>query len=288
MTISCSKLHGTFDKAIQVTTNDPKHGNVTLHCKGQILEAVKLSPKQLNFGRVSRDSKNLSRKVVISRGDGGPLKPELINVDAADNLDVNLRELAVGERYELEVTLKPPFKTNRLSTRLRVKTGLEKAPTAEIPVYGSVVPRAMARPVRIAVTPNPKKDLVQSVTLRWDNDKPGKITGATVDNEAITAVVQEDEKGEQMVQVTVPAGFDHPAQPLMLKIQTDDPDAPEVEVPFSFIRRPRASTLRPTPIRPQRQRPAPEATTQPAPAGPSVPTAPAVPTKRVEAENPPT
>lgn len=236
VTFNCHKLASTFSRKITVTTNDPEHPTENLLCNGQILEPVSLSTKRVNFGRVSRKDPAPPKTVTITRGDAGPLDLKLRPVES-EGLAAQLREIEPGERYELEITLSPPLKSDRVRANVIVETGIEKAPTASIPVYASVVPRLEAKPRNIRVPALLKTDWQQVVKLVWDDVTPHKITGATVtpDDPKLTVEV-DDQDGQHQVIVKVPAGYTPPHRRCTVVIKTDDPQAPEVNVPLTFAK----------------------------------------------------
>ena len=232
--LNCHKLKSSFSQKITVTTNDPDHPTETLICKGQILDAVSLSPKRINFGSVSRKAPVPPQTVTITRGDAGPLNLKLRPVES-ESLVAQLREIEPGERYELEVTLSPPFKSNKVRAKVIVETGIAKAPTASIPVYASLAPRLEAQPRNIRVPGQLKADWQQVVRLVWDDDVPHKIIGATVNDPKLTVEV-DDQDGRHQVIVQVPAGYTLPGGRRTVVIKTDDPRAPEVKVPLTVTR----------------------------------------------------
>jgi len=117
-------------------------------CKGQILEALKMMPNNVNFGNVSPEASSLQRTISLTRGDGGPLNPKLAPVNT-QGVEASIKEIEPGERYELDVKLAPPFKQPRLGATLQLETGIAEAPTVTIPVYA-----------RITSPPAPREDLI--------------------------------------------------------------------------------------------------------------------------------
>ena len=149
-------------------------------------------------------------------------------------VEASLNELEPGERYELEVALKPPFASERIRTNLVLETGLDKAPTVKIPLYATVIPRVAARPARIVVPLKRPKDWKQSIQLVWDEeDVPYKIVKTTANDPALTVTV-DDSTAVQYVLVQVTGEHEPRSREGSVIIETDDPDAPKVRVPVTF------------------------------------------------------
>ncbi len=144
VTLSCGKLNGTFSRDIFVSTNDPNHPKETLVCKGRILEALKITPKYIHFGRASPEAPT-QKTVSITRGDGGPLSPKLAPINT-QGLEAKINEIKPGEHYELVATLTPPFTSTRIQATLQLETGVPQSPIATIPVHAAFGPPGKAKP----------------------------------------------------------------------------------------------------------------------------------------------
>ena len=202
-----------------------------------------MKPNRLNFGEISRSASAMTRKVELAPGDGGPLKPALRPVNSK-GITAELREVEPGQRYEIDVTLNPPFESERVRTNLTLVTGIDRAPTVTIPVYARVKPRIEARPARITIPGNRKADWEQAVRVLWEDEAPHRILEVTTDDPGLTAKVAE-ENGQQQVTPVVPQGYSSRGGQRALVIKTDDPLQPEVRVPV---------TVRPSPRGPHADR----------------------------------
>jgi hypothetical protein len=224
-------------------------------CKGQILEPLVLNPRHVNFGQVSRTSSNLTKKIKISRGDGGPLKPKLISGEN-ENFKVQLNELKAGEEYELEVTLATPFEGKVARTKLSLETGVEQAPTLDVPLYAMVRPRVEAVPRRFVVPANRAADWEESARLKWDDGGTHKIVEATVNDPDLKIRVDEEENGNQRVVVMVPTDYKATTTARTVTVKTDDAQTPTLRIPIRFDTKKRTPPRRVK--RPQRKAAAPQ------------------------------
>lgn len=242
MTISCSKLRGEFSRAIIVTTNDPNHARETLTCKGRILEPVNLNPKRLSFGQVSRKASAQTKKVIITRGDGGPLALKLVPIEL-QGFGAQLREIEPGERYELEVTLTPPLKSNRVRTNLKLETGLAEVPTITIPASATQIPRVVAQPRRFSIPAQRDSDFRQAVRLIWDDDAEHKILSVSANDPGLKVSLSEED-GKQEVVLEVSDGYKPRSGARTVTVTTDDTEVPTIRVPVIMARRARTAGAR--------------------------------------------
>ena len=204
-----------------------------------------MNPKRLSFGQVSRKAPTQSKKVIITRGDGGPLALKL----APGNLQgfgAQLREIEPGERYELEVTLAPPLESARVRTNLRLETGLAEAPIITIPAYATQLPRVVAQPRRFTLPAQLDSDYHQAVRLVWDDDAEHKILSVSASDPGLkVSLIEED--GEQEVVLEIPDGYKPRPGARTVTVTTDDAEVPEIRVPVTMARKARTAGARSLP-----------------------------------------
>ena len=237
------KPKGNFTKAINVTTNDANFRTTTLQCEASIKVPYDMSPNIVNFGSIERDSEGVTRTFKITRGDGGPLKPEIEPVKD-QNIKVTLKELKPGDEYELEVQAIPPWPTSAIQGYIDIKTGIAEVPDDKIRYYGRMEVRLRAAPNRIAVRPELQDDLKMRVRLIWSGDKPGKVLEVTATDPLITGNFIED-KGQQFIDVNVPKTFKATSRGNnFVIVKTDDAAVPELRiqiVPTQTVKAPSAT-----------------------------------------------
>lgn len=159
------------------------------------------------------------------------------------NVKAQIREVKAGERYELDVTLEPPFETERIQAVLTLETGVAEAPTATIPVYAAIVPRVTVNPKRITMPGQPLSDWKQSITVVWNEGPPHKILSAKVDDPKLKVRIEERNNRQRVILEL--AGDDWPETGLRtVTIETDDAEAPTVRVPLNIGGRAGPATTR--------------------------------------------
>ena len=67
-----------------------------------------MQPAAISFSQIERDAETQRKTIKITRGEGGPLAPELSPVEH-ENVKASLREIERGEIYELDIELNPPW-----------------------------------------------------------------------------------------------------------------------------------------------------------------------------------
>ena len=231
-----TKYQGQFKKSIRVTTNDPSHAMETLTCTGKVLTPIKSTPQRLNLGNISPGAEDDIRKtIVLERGDGGDIHPVLLPSRRGRPLHVKteLREVEAGARYELDVTLAPPWPAGRFTDVLRIQTGIKESPELNYYVYGTVPPRLTTSPKYILVPPERTEEVTRTARIQWSNNKPAKILEVSTSVPGAKVEIEEDIHG-QSVKLTVPAGSQPSAAQHNITIKTDDPNSPVIKLPVAF------------------------------------------------------
>lgn len=133
-----TRFRGKVQKTIYLYSNDPNQPVMQLHIKGTVLEIVKVTPTQVNFGHVTLEER-LSTQVVLRNQSDGPLtfgKP----TTTAEELRAEMPEtsLAKGEEVSIALTLTLKPGTGRFSGYVLIP--VEGVPQNElrIPVYASL------------------------------------------------------------------------------------------------------------------------------------------------------
>lgn len=190
-----------------------------------------MSERRVNFANVPSSASAQTKTIILTRGDGGPPNPKLKPIESP-NIKAQIREIEAGKRYELDISLEPPFTSERIRTTLTLETGVAEAPIATIPIYAMIVPRVTTSPKRIMMPGKARSNWKQNINVVWSESTPHKILGAKVDDPKLKARVEES-KGKQRVILEL-AGDDWPEPGLRtITIETDDAEAPTVLVPLT-------------------------------------------------------
>ena len=104
----------------------------------------------LNFGQIRRDTAAVTKKILLSRGDGGPIAPELMHIPHR-GIHAQIRTIQEGSQYELTATISPPWPNGRVNTSFLIKTGVKQAPKERIRVVANVEARVTTTPRRFVI-----------------------------------------------------------------------------------------------------------------------------------------
>ena len=168
---------------------------------------------------------------MLERGDGGPIAP-VVELGKLKGLDSQVCEIEKGEKYELVLSLSPPFPSGRIRERLFVDPGLEGAPKQALRVVGTVKPRLAANPKQFLFPAKRAEETSVTLNLAWD-EKPGKILSAECS--IPEAKLDFEEKGQNVaLRLTMPAGDQRYPGRQRVTIKTDDEEAPMMNVPVDF------------------------------------------------------
>lgn len=206
---------------------------LVLDGEATILAAMKVEPQTLNFGKIDRDAKELTQTFTILQGDGGPLKPRIVTT-GREGVTAELRELEPGKRYDVDVTLTPPWPNGVLRGNLTIETGVEQSPRETINYFASVVPRLTTQPNRFTIPANLKRDMDLKVRLQWAGEA-GKVVDASSSAPNTTVELTEEDGGSAIV-LHVPKDFAPPRRSgYAVTIKTDDPEVGVHRIPIYVL-----------------------------------------------------
>jgi hypothetical protein len=227
--MATGQRRGKLNRTITCTTNDRSSPSVGLECEADVLTALKCEPESVNLGQIKRSAARIEQTVKITRGSGGPIKPKLLQT-GNPQITADLREIEPGESYELAIVAEPPWPNGMLRGSVQFETGVEQAPNESLMVFGNITPRAQISPQRFTLRPETPSDMKLVARLNWDDNNPGKITEATVNDPALTARVEE-QADQQVIVLEVPAGYAPKGRATQVTVKTDDPAVPSLQIP---------------------------------------------------------
>jgi hypothetical protein len=257
---------GTFVRQIGVASNDRNNPSVILQGETTVLTALRKQPEVVNFGTLKRDTPEQKMTVTLTRGDGGPLRLRISSIGHSQ-IKPELREIEAGEKYELDVTIGPPWPNGMLQGAVVLETGVEQVPLETFHVFASVVPRLQAVPPRLMFLGKPKTDLDLTARLTWDGE-PAKILDVTTTDPTMSATLVDENDGQSVV-LHMPADYDPQNKNGNVTVKTDDPFVPVLQIPFTIVNQPGPTTPGQPPTVPGRLAPnrvsaQPPSTTNPA------------------------
>ncbi len=232
VTIATRGRSGSFSRNIMVTTNDPANARVKLVCEAQVLAAVRKSPKSASFGRLDRKAGPKDKTISLTRGDAGPIKPELAG-PIPKGVTASIEEIEAGERYALNVTVDAAQSNGPVKGNLKIRTGVAESPETSIRVYATVPARVEAVPRTFSVPRDKSVDQQVPVNFRWSDGRPDKLVAATPNDPNLEALVEEVD-GRQRVVLRVPAGYRPTGGRHFVTVTTDDESFKSFQVPIRY------------------------------------------------------
>ncbi len=185
----------------------------------------------LNFGQIRRDTAAVTKKILLSRGDGGKIAPELMHIHHR-GLNVQIRTIQEGSQYELTATISPPWPNGRMNTSFSIKTGVKQAPKQLIRVVANVEARVTTTPRRFVI-PLGGDRVERSARVHWSTDSDRRVVEAKATDPRLAVRIEESD-GYQSVIVSAPKGYQSPARPVAVTLHTDDGEIPIFSVPVQF------------------------------------------------------
>ncbi len=134
-----SNFSGNVQKTVAMATNAGKSPNYTFKLEGNVVEALQVTPRQLNLGPIAT---TVAKQGIITVTNMGGSSVKLLSVNASSaslqiKASIKKAELKPGETgtIELSVTARPEAKV--LSGYLHILTNSPQKKEITVPVYGS-------------------------------------------------------------------------------------------------------------------------------------------------------
>jgi len=259
-----TKLRGTFEKGITISSSDPSTPELRLKLRGEVKRYVEVVPTSANFGKITSQEPQ-ERIVNITNNTDNPLK--LTMVPPADSkFKYDLVEKTPGKQFDLHVTAAPPFEEGTLTGKLTLQTNVEAQKDLLVDVQAVVPARLEVQPAVVTLTKPrtegapPPEGLSRVIKFTNYGKTPTKVLEATVDDPTVTVSVTERKAGEAYtIQVQLPPGYAPPPEGRTITLKTDDAQKPVITVPIQ------APPAQPTVTERKQVKPAESLVGQPAP-----------------------
>jgi len=240
--LDTADFSGPVSKSILIMTNDAVNPTVTVVIKANVQPHIDVLPRPLiRFNAVIKE--NMEETVVVVASD---LEREfkITKVESTvPYLLASYRPLDEGERfdghsdsqYEVSLKLADEVQVGPVSGRLIIHTDHPDAPKVQVKVYGVVRALLHVTPPQIQfgsvdAKARPGRNVIV-VSNRTGGVKT-RVTGVSVDDPVFSAEVRSIKEGRRyQVTVTIDPEAEPGVYSARLKVTTDDPEYPELEVP---------------------------------------------------------
>lgn len=227
-------------KRVDISTNDSTQPNRTITVRGEVRPLVKLSPEAgANFGLISGTAEASASVEVES------LYPRPMTLRAADvpneRIGLRVEELDPGRRWRVTATTRPPLNEGSIKVPALLQTDVAEAPQVRIMLHGSVRDRVVVIPPQIVVTDRQGgASNVRPVRVLSRGGHTLRVTRVTCSDPLVETTIQPPTVTDPAqlalmpvtVQVKLPPPGEMSADGGVVKIYTDDPLFPELEVPI--------------------------------------------------------
>lgn len=226
-------LAGELRRTITVYTNDPHKRAVLLTLTGTVVSDILVEPAQLYVGSVTRGAPAVNKFRVT-------LKTNSVRIGSAseDNPYLTLHARpSPGEAnvVELEPRLADDAPFGPFDELIRIPTNRPGRPILRLRVAGIVRPNVAASPERLAFGDIPRDgNTVRRLLVRNRGHDPVRVTAAEWDPHIGSIEVDTLRKGRRYrIDATVRGDAAPGDITSVIRLRTDDPQQPRIEIPVS-------------------------------------------------------
>jgi hypothetical protein len=236
--------HTTIEKEVVVFTNDPEQPRFTLTMKGTLLVDMEAVPPSLQMMNLAVGEPGIAT-VSVERSKDSAATVKSVRMDDTKRFSIREIEAQPGAlaTYEVRFT---GGKVGTAATRLVIETTGEHTPQLTIPVRASAVTN-LVYPKRVVLTrrgDGPFEHELRVSTRRGDPPKIGKVE----DPDGLLDIEVREPEGPRVairlrVRDSETAKLDEKAAH-KLRVHTNDPDEPKIELEYTLRTAPAASRPR--------------------------------------------
>ncbi len=190
------------------------------------------------FNRVSAEAagdSTLVRKLTIVN-----------NVDEAATL-TNIRssnpmfkaevtELEPGKKFELTVSMMPPFHSGNNNGSIEISTGLKEMPELKVQARVYITADVDVMPAKLVLREGRTELMNRQLSVKNHSSKPLEVTNLQASNPLIKATLLESVTGQQYkIAVEIPVEYDPPQSGDKITFNTNNSTIPTVEIPIQGI-----------------------------------------------------
>jgi hypothetical protein len=236
--VSTTNLNGPTDKSITVTSNSAEDASLVLHIKGTVWRPMECIPATVGFGRLSgaaAASSTAVRKATLKNNASVAARPKVLRSTNA-SFRTELSTLEEGKKYELSVSLHPPYQAGVTTGSVEIETGLADFPRLEVPVSVYLTADVEVFPNRLALPGQRKANLERQFTVINNSGRPMNITDLSCTGTALKARLEETKAGQTYrIVLSIPADYQIPAQGDAIRFKTDLEGAADMSIPITLF-----------------------------------------------------
>jgi hypothetical protein len=141
--INTTHIRDSYNKEINVTTNDPNKGAFILTVNATVRETLSITPPYINLGSISVNSK-ISQPIKVENKGKSSVKITAISVKSAANLSITPDKNIIikpGKTKDLMLKLDSGNSPSIIEGTISIKTNIPSLPEKIIPVRAEVLAR---------------------------------------------------------------------------------------------------------------------------------------------------
>ncbi|MCK4303584.1 MAG: DUF1573 domain-containing protein [Candidatus Eisenbacteria sp.] len=243
VTFTTRHYSGRIAKHVFLKTNDPGAPQARLTLKAFVRSRVLMRPAALDFGDLPRGQTASQVVTITAAAEDTLLVREIVipNETFENHLERHVeRDSTV---YHLRISVRADAPVGPFSARAVIETNQRSAKHLSLSLKGQIHGFFKAEPTLLALG-QLRQGMVRQRSLRLIAQRPGThhVLGAVCSSERLNVHVTPIEEG-RIYEITVTVPVEVPRGKILakLRIETDDPDQPELLIPVrGSVRRARA------------------------------------------------
>lgn len=240
--VKTKSYQGNVHKSARVFTNDPKHAQMTIGLKGKVWVPVRVSPHVVHLRGV--EGEPVERLVSLEAQKKDPLEVKVASVSIPDKIDVAVKEVQKGRKFQVTVKNKVTTAAN-YNGSIKLSTNYPDKPEITVRVSANLRPVLEVRPKIINFGRMSQKRLeelkkrsfgVRPVTVVLNRGEGLHIDKVEVEKGLFKATSKDIRPG-RVEQVLVEPVFENLKQGKNrdhLKIYTNQKSRPVIDVDVTF------------------------------------------------------
>lgn len=223
-------------KRVHILTNEPGQPPRTIEVTGRVRPVVRMEPADgLNFDVVTGRTP-VSRSVELRNEYPQPLA---LKVDKhPPGMSLALEELEAGQRWRLTVSTVPPLHDGTMKKIVALQTGIADITEVRFQILGVVRDRVVVLPPQIVVGGRAPAAGTRPIRVLPRGGQPLRILSVQSSDPHITTRVLPPPETQGTRSASAPISIEVVLPPVeqiatgaTIRIQTDDPEFPSLEVP---------------------------------------------------------
>jgi len=240
--VKTKAYQGNVHKTARVSTNDPKHAQMTIGLKGKVWVPIRVSPQVVHLRGV--EGEPIDRLVALEAQKKDPLEVKVASVSIPDKIDVVVKEVEKGRKFQVKVKNKVDTAA-MYNGSVKLSTSYPEKPEMTIRVSANIRPVLEVRPKVLNFGRMTRKRLdqlrkggfgVRPVTVVLNRGEGLHIDKVEVEKSLFKATTKDIRPG-RVAQVLVEPVFENLKQGKNqdhLKIYTNQKSRPVVDVNVTF------------------------------------------------------